>query len=272
MFWRKRDRIDTGRRWWLVGVFAGAMVLNGLAGSTTVLGGVDTAAVSDSFPNLFAPSGVTFAIWGVIYALLVAFIAYTFGWGRSKRSVVPTSVVSEMMRLLTINLALNGVWILAWQYKVMWLSVVLMVAILWTLIRLVDQVRQYDLRGREYVLARLPFSIYFGWITVATVANITTWLVSIGWDGAGIRQGVWMVAVLLVAGTIGIVTALRNHGWAYMAVFVWAFAGILLKHISPHGFEGMYPSTIITLTILLAVFLSVVVQLAREQFMLPPKR
>jgi hypothetical protein len=68
-----------------------------------------------------------------------------------------------------------------------------------------------------------------------------------------------MVAILLVAGAIGLVTALRNHDAAYLAVFVWAFAGILLKHLSPSGFNGAYPSTIVTLTILLAVFLSVII-------------
>ena len=272
MFWKKHDNEEAKWRWGLVGVFAGTMVLNGLAGSTTVLGGVDTAAVADGFPNLFAPSGVTFAIWGVIYALLVGFIVYAFGIGRSKRSDLSNRQLATVVRWLTYNLVLNGVWILAWQYKVMWLSVLLMIGILVTLIRIVDEVRQADLRGREYVLARLPFSVYFGWITVATVANIVTWLVSIGWDGAGVRSGVWMVAILLIAAKIGVITALRNHDWAYLAVFVWAYAGILLKHLSPHGFDGAYPSTIITLTVSLAVFLSVLIQLIREQYTLPPKR
>lgn len=271
MFGKKNDQIETGWRWGMVGVFAAAMVVNGLAGSTTVLGGVNTAAVSDSYPNLFAPSGVTFAIWGVIYLLLAGFIAYTFGMWRSKKSVLGGRELTAVVRLFTLNLILNAVWILAWQYRVIWLSVLLMVGILLTLIRIVDRLRAYDLRGREYVLARLPFSIYFGWITVAMVANITTWLVSIGWDGSGIRPGAWMVAVLLIAATIGIVTALRNRDWAYLTVFVWAYAGILLKHLSPSGFNGQYPSTIVTLSIVLAVCISLVIQLARERYTLPPR-
>ncbi|MFZ1812516.1 MAG: hypothetical protein WAU02_03300 [Candidatus Saccharimonadales bacterium] len=272
MFWKKSKPVDGEARLWLVGAFAGAMVLNGLAGSSTVLGGVDTAAVSDSFPNLFAPSGVTFAIWGVIYTLIVGFILYTFGIGRPVKSAMTSVQLNTVMQLLTYNLVLNGIWILVWQYKIIWLSVVLMIGILFTLIRILDVLRRVEVRGLEYALVRLPFSVYFGWITVATVANVTTWLISIKWDGAGIREGVWIVAVLMIAAAIGIITALRNRDWAYLAVFVWAYAGILLKHLSPHGFAGMYPSTIITLTILLAVLLTMTIQLAREQFSVSTKR
>ena len=259
MFWNKQKAVEAKWRWGALAAFGAAMVLNGLAGSTMVLGGVNTAQVSDSYPNLFAPSGVTFAIWGVIYTLLAAFIAYVFGFGRPKKSALSTQTLTDVTRLFVINIVINGVWIMAWQYKILWLSVLLMVGILVTLIQIVDKLRGVELTGKEYVQTRLPFSIYFGWITVATVANVTTWLVSTGWDGWGIRSGAWMVAILLVAGAIGLVTALRNHDAAYLAVFVWAFAGILLKHLSPSGFNGAYPSTIVTLTILLAVFLSVII-------------
>jgi hypothetical protein len=248
-------------RWLLLGVSAATLTLNGLAGGTRLLGGVDTAAVSDSFPNLFAPAGVTFSIWSVIYTLLVGFILYTFGVGRPKKSTLSPTALTQLTKLLTLNMAANGLWILAWQYKQLWLSVLLMLVILGSLIRMADVLRGAPLQGREYVLAKLPFSIYFGWICVATIANITTWLVSLHWNGFGLRDGVWMVAVLIVGAVIGLVTALRNNDAPYLSVFVWAYAGILLKHLSPNGFKGMYPSTIITLTILLAVFISTIVLL-----------
>lgn len=265
MFWKKSlQPLEAKLRWGLLGVFGVTMLVNGVAGSTTWLGGVDTAQVSDSFPNLFAPAGATFAIWSVIYALLVGFIAYAWGWNRHKNSKLPTATLRRVAQLLVGNLLLNAVWIFAWQYKVLWLSVLLMIGILVTLVKIVEELRPFALGGVEFVLAKLPFSVYFGWITVATVANITTWLVSIGWDGFGIRAGVWTVVVLLVAAAIGLLGAIRNHDVAYLAVFVWAFAGILIKHLSPHGHNGMYPTIIIVLTILLAVFVSVGVQLSRE--------
>ncbi|MFZ1249344.1 MAG: TspO/MBR family protein [Candidatus Saccharimonadales bacterium] len=261
MFRKKQVVLNKKWRWGLLAAFTAAMVLNGLAGSTKLLGGVDTAAISDRFPNLFAPAGITFGVWGVIYTLLLGFIAYSFGFQRSKKTPLTNQQLLYVVQLLTLNMALNGLWLLTWQHKVLWLSVLLMIGLLVTLIKIVGSLRPVKLENAEYVLAKLPFSIYFGWITVATIANITTWLVSIQWNGFGVRDGVWMVAVLLVGAVIGIVTALRNRDAAYLSVFVWAYAGILLKHLSPSGFKGMYPSTIITLTICLAVFLSVIVSL-----------
>ena len=265
MFWNKKSR-PLARNLWLglVGMFIVTLIVNGLAGSTDIIGGLQTAEISDSNPNLFAPAGVTFAIWSVIYALLVAFVAYAGGIMRDTNSKLSTQKLELISRYLIINLALNTVWMFAWQYNVLWLSVFLMVGILATLAKIVVELRDVQLHGVEYVMAKLPFSVYFGWITVATVANITTFLVSIKWDGFGIRDGVWTVAILLIAAAIGLVTALRNRDVAYLAVFVWAYAGILLKHLSPSAHNGMYPTVIITLTILLAVFISVSVQLVRD--------
>lgn len=71
-----------------------------------------------------------------------------------------------------------------------------------------------------------------------------------------------MVVVLLVGAVIVLLAALKNRDPAYLAVGVWAYTGILAKHLSDTGFNGKYPTTIVTLTILLAVFLSVLVRLA----------
>lgn len=260
---QKKQPVHRKVRWryGLAATFAVTLAFNGLAGSTTLLGGITTAAVSDSYPNLFAPAGVTFAIWGVIYVLLAGFVAYTFGLGRPKQSALAPNSLTTITKLLVLNLGLNTAWILSWQYNVMWLSVLLIAGLLATLVLVIQTLHSAKLTGREYVLAKLPFSIYFGWITVATVANVTTWLVSIGWNGWGLSKGTWMVAVLLIAATIGLVTALRYRDAAYLAVFVWAYAGILLKHLSPDGFNGAYPTTVITLAILLAVFISTVLSL-----------
>lgn len=178
MIWNKKKRVEKKWSWGLAATFAVTMVLNGLAGSTTVLGGVNTAQVSDSFPNLFAPAGVTFAIWGVIYLLVAGFILYVFGIGRSKKSTLTIDALTDVTKLLTVNLALNSVWILAWQYKILWLSVLLMITLLVTLIKMADLLRSQKVRGGEYAQTKLPVSVYFGWITVATVANITIFLVA----------------------------------------------------------------------------------------------
>lgn len=264
MFWKKKETVAPWMRWSLVAAFAAALTLNVLAATTTVLGGMMTGQVSDAYPNLFAPAGTTFSIWSVIYLLLIGFTAYVFGLGRPKKSALKDEKLASVTRLLTINVLLNGVWILAWQYQVIWLSMLLIIAILVTLVMITNQLRGLELKGREYALVKLPFSVYFGWITVATIANITTWLVSIGWNGFGLREGVWMVAVLLVGAAIALFTANRNRDWAYLAVVVWAYAGILVKHLSPGGFDGDYPSVIVTLGVLLSVLVMSTLLLARQ--------
>ena len=265
------NKSGINKRWRLyaTGAFVAMLVVNGLAGGTTLLGGVDTAAVSDSFPNLFAPAGVTFAIWGVIYSLLLVHLMWQFGLpGRQTKASV--AATNDILPLFTASSVLNFAWIFAWQYQVLWLSVILMLGLLTTLIMIVRRLSAERYSRREWLFVRAPFSVYFGWITVATIANITTWLVSINWDGAGYSDGTWMVAVLLVGAIIGIATAVRNYDWVYLAVFIWAYAGILLKHLSPDAFNGSYPSTIVTITILLPVF--IVTSLALFLRIIPTKR
>lgn len=265
MSWfKKQEKLDTRWQWGALAAFIVMLVVNGLAGSTTLIGGINTAGVSDSYPNLFAPAGITFAIWGVIYALLTAFTVRMFGLMAPKKSPLTNGEFNQVIKLFTVSSVLNMVWLFAWQYKLISVSVVLMIALLVTLLKINSLLRYKPFGVKEYCMVRLPFSIYFGWITVATIANITTWLVSIGWNGAGLSNGTWMVAVLIAGAVIGIMRALVNHDPAYLAVFVWAYAGIMLKHTAANGFNGRHPMTIITLSILLAVFIAVTVQLARE--------
>ncbi len=263
-----RQEDGTNQRWAFgaLAAYIVMLVINALGASTLLLGGVNTAAVSDSYPNLFAPSGVTFSIWGLIYLLLGVFFFRAFAIWRTKKPAVDNKSLRRIVMLFTLSSVLNTTWMIAWQYKVMWLSVLLMLGLLYVLITIQNELRDKSYMWQEYALTRLPFSIYFGWITVATIANITTFLVSVGWHGGGISEGTWMVAVLLVGAAIGIATAYRNLGPAYLAVFVWAYAGILLKHLSPQGFDGKHPATIVALSILLAVFISTVFMLSERLY------
>lgn len=259
---KKQEKVDTrGIIIALVATIA-MYIVNGLAGSTTLLGGQDTAAVSDKYANLFAPAGFTFAIWGVIYLLLALFFVRAFGFYKPKKSAIDNHTLNEVVVYVTLSSVLNALWLFAWQFEQLTLSVVLMLLLLVALIRihrLLVPLKFTD--WKEYAMLRLPFSVYFGWITIATIANITTWLVSLGWDRWGQSEGTWMVATLLIGATIVLTTAVRGRDIAYLVVGVWAFAGILYKHLDANAFNGAYPSTIITLAILLAVFISVAIRL-----------
>ncbi len=243
--------------------FVATITVNALA-NILPINGQTTGQVSDAYPNLFAPAAVTFSIWSVIYLLLAAYCAYQFVGVRGKQSAVREETIARVTPWFIATSVINALWMLAWQYHVMWLSVLLMIGLLWCLIRINRELYDKSYTLKDRLLVKAPFSIYFGWITVATIANITTWLVSIGWDGLGVRPGVWMVLVLLVGAAIGIVTTVRQRDCAYGAVLVWAYTGILIKHLSDGAWNGQYPSVLAALYILLPVLIVTVLYVARQ--------
>lgn len=156
--------------------------------------------------------------------------------------------------LFSLSSVANTLWVFAWHYDLIWLSALLIVSILILLVAINHSLVGLDLTRQEKLLVRLPFSVYFGWITVATVANITAWLVSIEWSGFGLGEPVWAVVVIAVAAAIGTATMLRNRDIAYGLVLIWAYIGIVIKHTSDDGFAGTYPAVITTTLACLAVF------------------
>lgn len=263
---KKQEKLD--RRWAFgaLAAFIAMLVVNWLAGSTELLGGWDTAAVSDAYPNLFAPLGLTFAIWGVIYALLGMFFFRLFEVWKPKKKALPNGVLNQVTVLFTISSVLNMAWLFAWQYNIIWLSVLLMIGLLVSLILINEKISNSVIDQKEAWMVKVPFGVYFGWITVATIANISTWLVSIGWDRFGLSEGFWMVAVLLVGAVIAVVAMMRHSNWAYGAAVVWAYAGILAKHLSATGWNGRWPSVLAALYIILPVLIALSLYITRSHF------
>lgn len=239
-------------------VFGISLVLNGLAG-TTLLGGNTTAQVSDAYPNLFAPAGITFTIWGIIYLLLAAYCVRLFTKFGKKHDKSAHELALKVAPYFIAISAINAAWILAWQYRVIWLSVLLIVAMLVLLARIALMTRGAKLALADWTTIVLPFNVYFGWITIATIANITTWLVSVQWDGWGLPAPAWTIIMLGVGAMIGVVTAWRIKSWVYLAVFIWAYDGIWLKHMSAQGFNNQHPAiTTLLLQLMLVLGLSAV--------------
>jgi hypothetical protein len=132
---------------------------------------------------------------------------------------------------------------------------ILMVVILISLIKKKKKIIAIKLTLKEKIFIRIPFSIYFGWITVATIANATALLVSLGFNGWGLSEKIWAIIVLGIGLIIGVVTTLKNKDIAYGIVILWAYLGILIKHVSISGFAGKYPEIITAVSISLVVIL-----------------
>lgn len=218
------------------------LVMNVLA-TTLPINGQATNEISDRYDTLFAPIGFTFAIWGVIYLLLGVYTVVQL--------VADNSVIRSITPWFTASSVLNGVWIVAWHYELLWLAALIILALLWTLIRINKVTTSSRTTLGSTLSVRVPFAIYFGWVTVATVANISALLVQAGFaDGFWLSAETWTIVILVVAAVISSATALVNASPAYVLVTVWAFWGILSRHLSPEEWNMEFPSVILATQIL----------------------
>jgi hypothetical protein len=232
------------------------LVMNVLA-TTLPINGQATNEVSDRYDTLFAPIGFTFAIWGVIYLLLGVYTVVQFVADNELiRKITPWFIASNL---------LNGLWIVAWHYEQLWVSTLIIVALLGTLVAINTKTTARRATLGSTFAIRIPFAVYFGWVTVATVANISAALVQAGLgDGFVFSAETWTIVILVVAVGIGSTTALVNSSPTYALVLVWAFWGILSRHLSPTEWNQEYPSIIVALQILLPLLgLVAVVALVR---------
>ncbi len=241
----------------LVAVTYLVMVAVNYLANALPLNGRGTGEVSNAYPSLFTPAGVTFSIWGVIYLLLGAHVLYQLGFFRDgPDSAQQTALLNRVGVLFAVSSLANTAWVFAWHYDLIPLSAVLIVVILVCLAAIVTTVRDAHLTGRRRWFIGVPFSVYFGWTTVAVVANMTVLLVSRKWDGFGLGDAAWAVIMVLVAMAIGTVTMLRNRDVAYGLVLIWAFAGILLRQTSASDLDGRYPGIIAAAVVSLVVFVA----------------
>jgi hypothetical protein len=211
-----------------------------------------TGEISDSIPNLFVPAGLTFSIWGVIYTLLVLFAIYQIrDLFRKEKTDMP--FLEKIGVLFIISSIANVIWIILWHYEQVIFSllamILLFVSLLLIYLRL--EIGKSDILLKEKLFVQLPFSVYIGWITVATIANVTAVLVEIGWDGFGISQQTWTILIIIIATILTILVLYNRKDYAYSAVIIWALLGIYLKRTADDAIFGV--QTMIANTALIAI-------------------
>jgi len=222
---RRVDGRDLARQAATVVAFVATVTVNGLANALPI-NGQTTGEISDRFPVLVVPAGYVFGIWGLIYLGLAAFTVYQALPGRRA-----DPLLRRLGWLPALTGALNVAWILLWHGEVFALTVPVMVALLATLAAIEVSLRGGGRThtGAERWAVAVPFSIYLGWITVATIANVAATLASLGFTGLGVDPPLVAAAVLLVGLAIACAMVLRFRDPAYGCVIVWAYAGIVVK-------------------------------------------
>lgn len=230
------------------------MIAANIMATFGVFNNTPTAQVSNAYPNLFAPAPVTFAIWGLIYTLVGIFTIYQFFTQKNPQ------LLDKVRTLFAVSSVANTLWIVSWSYYLIGLALVLMIILLIALGSISNTLKN------EGFFLRLPFSIYFGWITVATIANVTTFLVSIGFDGFLFSESTWTIIVLALGTIIASVTAVKNKDFPYSLAVIWGYIGILIKHVSVRYFAGQYPEIITALTVCLVVLVIIGITAFVRQF------
>lgn len=202
-----------------------ALTVNILA-SALPLNGQNTGEISDRFPVYFVPAGYVFAIWSVIFIGWIAFAVYQF---------LPAQKESPRLRnlgyLFAISGLFNAAWLVCWHYNFFGLSVLVMLVLLALLIAsyIKLNVGRTTVTAAERWSVDVPFSVYLGWISVATVANISSWLYLVNWNGFGIAPQTWAVIMIAIASVLGVLMTVTRRDSGYVFVLAWAFAGIAVK-------------------------------------------
>ena len=217
---------DVVRQWMNVVAYLATLVTNFLANALP-FNDLSTGVISDRFEVFFVPAGYAFSIWGLIYLGLGAFTVF---------QALPAQRENPRLRKLgywfVVSCAGNIAWLFFWHYELFPWSLVAMITILTSLIVIYLRLGtgRSSATAAERWFLRVPFSIYLGWISVATIANVTDVLYDVGWSGWGIQPEVWAVILLAVGVGLALAMSLSRGDAAYLLVFTWAFAAIGVKH------------------------------------------
>lgn len=223
---------------------AGVITVNFLANALPIAGKT-TGELSDLYPSLFTPAGFTFSIWGVIYILLIIFAVYQAKGLFGNSNIPQNDFVRKIGPWFMISSLGNMSWIFAWHYQVVWLSMLLMLVILISLIKMYLNlgIGQRIVSKNQRNMVHHPVSVYLGWITVATIANASTLLIDLNWNGFGISGEIWTALMIAAATLITIAVLFVKRDLFYSLVIIWAFIGIVSKRVSAG--EPLYLSIVI---------------------------
>jgi len=226
------------------------ILVNGLAGSTTLLGGKNTAEISNTNLTLITPAGYVFSIWGIIYVLLGIFVIFQ-ALPREKEK----EYHGKIGWLFVLSSVFNIVWLFLWQFEYLTFSVILMFMLLASLISIYLRldIGKSKVELREKLTVHVPFSTYLGWITIASIANVSVALVSVEWDGFGIILETWATLIVIIALLITILVLVIRKDVAYGLVIIWAFVGIA---VGQSGNQNIVTLTQVSAIIVLITLIS----------------
>lgn len=236
----------------LVLIAALTTIIFNIIANALPLNNLNTGEISDRFQIFFVPAGYVFSIWGLIYLGLIAYAIY---------QVLPAQRDNPRLQSIAyvfiLSCLANISWLFLWHYEIFEFTLVAMLVLLFSLIAIylrLDIGRSEVSAGEKWAV-HIPFSIYLGWITVATIANTTQLLYYLNWNGWGISPEIWAVIMLAAGVVISALMSLTRADIAYSLVLVWAFIGIADKHAetSEVAYAALIGSGIILLVLIIVM-------------------
>lgn len=216
----------------LNGVALIATIIINYLSNTGIFDGNTMTTVSDKYHNYFTPAGYAFSIWGVIYLGLIAFVIYQ---ARSLFNKVDDEwPVLEIGWWFIVSCVANCLWVIAWLYDYTGWSVIIMVILLVSLIKIILATRMEldDLPLKKIAFVWWPFCFYSGWITVALVADAAAWLTKVNWNGFGISEVAWAIIMIVIAGIINLFITWNRNMREFALVGAWALIAIAVANLN----------------------------------------
>ena len=213
-------------RWLNIAAFVGMALVNILANALPIAG-VKTEEIAARYQNLLSPADYTFMIWGVIYFLLAGFVLFQASKKRAH-------ITEKCSWWFVLSCVFNSAWMILWHHDLIAMSIWCMVLLLLSLIEINHRLRKERQGWMEKTWVQAGFGLYFGWVTVATVLNVTSWLVRIRWNALGIAPYLWAMAVLVLCALLALAVLYRYRNVWYGAAVIWGIIGIIVQRIKEY--------------------------------------
>jgi benzodiazapine receptor len=231
---------DKLRQFLVVFSIISLIVMNYLS-NTGAFGGRTNANISDKYHTLITPAGYAFSIWGIIFLGLLVFAIF---------QALPAQRTNPRFRSIgwwvILNAFCNAIWSPLFNNERIGLALIVILVMLFSLVVIEQQLleRRHEsllptdpdatlpesaASPAETWIARIPFSIYFGWLTVATILNVAVYLKATDFSLMGLSEQTWAISILFVGLLVGAVIFNRYRSVAYILVFAWAYVAIAVE-------------------------------------------
>lgn len=219
----------------LNGIAFVSMIFINYLSNTGLINNNTNATVSREFENLFTPAGYAFSVWGIIYLLLLGFVIYQ-GLGLFNKAK-ENDLAKQVGWWFVVSCVANSLWLFAWLHESLGLSVLIMLVLLFSLIKIVlrTDMELWDAPFKTILFLWWPFCIYIGWISVALIANIAAYLTKINWGGFGMSAIFWTITMIVVAGILNLFVTWNRNMREFAFVGIWALIAIAVANFNENN-------------------------------------